>query len=242
MARPRPWLHVISAQQETTADADFDQQVVKLEAGADVPLTLQNGDTALIGAFLGRAATRQDFDSSTTEAKSDAALGGLYAGYRSGAFYANAIAKYEHHWAKVKSVAMDDGGSSFGIDLLGGSVESGYRFALEGAYMQPRLRLNYVHAASTSFEDASSTQIKLNSAESFAGEAATRLGFPLESGEIYVDGGLRHEFLGEAEAMVSGLSFSDALPGTSGLHCGRARLADGRGPCAAGVRGRLCQR
>jgi hypothetical protein len=219
-ARPRPWLHVVGAQQEMTADADFDQQVVKLEGGTDVPLTLRNGDMAILGAFLGTGRSGEDFEGSTTEAKSDAALGGLYAGYRSGAFYANAIAKYEHHWAKVKSVATDDGGSSFGIDLLGGSVESGYRFALEGAYLQPRLRLDYVHAASTSFEDASSTQIKLNSAESLTGETATRLGFPFEEGEFYIDGGLRHEFLGEAEAMVSGLSFSDALPGTSGFIAG----------------------
>jgi outer membrane autotransporter protein len=162
----------------------------------------------------------QEFEGSSTQAKSDAALAGLYAGYQSGGFHAEAIGKYEHHSAKAKSVATTEAGSPFDIEILGGSVESGYRFAVESAYLQPRLRLNYARGASTSFEEASGTTVRLESAESLTGEAAARLGFPLESGEIYLDGGLRHEFLGETEAIVSGLTFSDTLPGTSGFLAG----------------------
>jgi autotransporter family porin len=229
-ARPRPWLQVNHARQEIAADAAFDQEVVKFEAGADLPFVLGNGGTALIGVFLGLGRNKQELNGSTTEVESDVALGGLYASYRSGGFYANAIAKYEHHQARVKNAATDDNGSSFDIDLWGGSLESGYRFALKSAYVQPRLRLNSVHAASTSFQDASSTSIALESADSVAGEAAARLGFLLDSGEIYLDGGARHEFLGETEASASGLSFSDALPGTAGFIAGglALQLAEGK--------------
>jgi outer membrane autotransporter protein len=229
-ARPRPWLHVNRARQEISADAAFEQEVVKVEAGADVPFALGNGGTALIGAFLGLGRNKQDFDSSATEAGSDVALGGLYASYRNGGFYANAIAKYEHHQMKVKSAAIDDNGSSFDIDLLGGSVETGYRFAFASSYLQPRLRFNSVRAGSTSFEDASSTSIALESADSLAGEAAARLGFLFDTGEIYLDGGARHEFRGDTEASVSGLSFSDALPGTAGFIAGglALRIVEGK--------------
>ncbi len=82
------------------------------------------------------------------------------------------------------------------------------------------MRLNYAQAAATSLEDASGERIDLEAAESLAGEAAARLGLVLGSGEIYVDGGMRHEFLGETEAEVSGLTFTDALPGTSGFVSG----------------------
>jgi outer membrane autotransporter protein len=187
--------------------------VLKLEGGADVPFSLEGGGRALIGAFAGTGRNALEFDGSTTEAESDAALAGVYAAYRRGGFYGNGIVKYEHHWADLHSEATSDGGAPFELDIWGGSLESGFRFALAQAYVQPRLRLNYAHASPTSFEDASGERIALKSAESLTGEAAARLGLDIGSGKIYVDGGLRREFLGETEAEVSRLTFTDGLPG-----------------------------
>jgi hypothetical protein len=219
-ARLRPWLQLSGARQEMASEASFDQQVMKLTGGADVPVSLEGGGRALIGAFAGTGRNAQEFDGSITEAESDVALAGVYAAYRSGGFYGNAIVKYEHHWADLHSEATSDGGAPFELDIWGGSLENGYRFQFEHAYVQPRVRLNYAQAAATRLEDASGERIDLEAAESLAGEAAARLGLVLGSGEIYVDGGMRHEFLGETEAEVSGLTFTDALPGTSGFVSG----------------------
>ncbi len=147
------------------------------------------------------------------------ALAGVYGGYRSGALYGNAIVKYEHHWAELTSVATDADGAPFAVDLLGGSIETGYRFMAAGSYMQPRLRVNYVHGWVSSLADGSSVIIDLKNAESLSGEAAARLGFrpngEAGASDVYAEAGVRHEFLGTMEAEVSGLIYTDALPGTA---------------------------
>ena len=217
--RLRPWLQLNGAKQAIATATSFDQQVAKLTGGADVPFALGPG-RALIGAFAGTGRRAQSFDGSMTEADSDAALAGLYASYRLGGFYGNGIVKYEHHWAELHNEATSGAGAPFELDIWGGSLESGYRFPFERSYVQPRLRLNYAHAASSSLEDASGGQIDLGAANSLTGEVAARLGVALGASEAYLDGGVRHEFLGETEAQVSGLTFADALPGTSGFVSG----------------------
>jgi len=62
-----------------------------------------------------------------------------------------------------------------------------------------------------------STAIDLEDADSLAGEFAARLGLAA----FHLDLALRREFMGETSAEVSGLSFSDQLPGTT------VRLASG---------------
>jgi outer membrane autotransporter protein len=85
----------------------------------------------------------------------------------------------------------------------------------------PNARLTYLHAWAGSFADDSGVIIDLENAESLRGELALRLGKELWKGGIdgsaTLEAGVRHEFLGETEATVSGLSFTDQLPGTLGL-------------------------
>jgi hypothetical protein len=47
-----------------------------------VPVSLEGGGRALIGAFAGTGRNAQEFDGSITEAESDVALAGVYAAYR----------------------------------------------------------------------------------------------------------------------------------------------------------------
>jgi outer membrane autotransporter protein len=216
------------------ASTPFDQRVAKLEGGVDAGFTLSDGARAVVGGFAGAGRAEQNFDDSTSDADSDMALAGVYGGYRRGALYGNAILKYEHHWAELTSVATDADGVPFAIDLLGGSIETGYRFMAGGSYMQPRLRVNYAHGWVSSLADASGVIIDLKNAESLSGEAAARLGFRPSGvarvSDIYAEAGVRHEFLGTMEAEVSGLIYTDALPGTAAFVSGglSASLLDDR--------------
>jgi outer membrane autotransporter protein len=101
--------------------------------------------------------------------------------------------------------------------LLGLSLGTGYRFAGQYFYVQPHAGVDYIYAKAGSFEDASGATIDLNSGDSLSGELGARVGTPMPHGELYLDAGVSHAFLGESEAEVSGLTFSDDLPGTVGL-------------------------
>ena len=61
----------------------------------------------------------------------------------------------------------------------------------------------------------------MKDASSLRGELAVRLGKELwqgtSLGSASLELGTRHEFLGEQQAEVSGLIFTDALPGTTGF-------------------------
>jgi outer membrane autotransporter protein len=213
----RPWVQLTGAKQEIDGDTSYDLGATKLEAGLDTTRRLANGDLFSFGAFAGSGLTSQDFSGSTTETDSNMFLAGLYGAWRSNSFYADAIAKYEHHAAELRSLATSGEGSSFSLDLLGLSLEGGHRLTFEETYLQPRVRLSFVHAWGESFEDASGATIDLDGADSLSGEIGARLGLtPRETmADLYVDLAVHHEVLGEARAEVSGLAFSDDLPGTT---------------------------
>jgi outer membrane autotransporter protein len=220
----RPWLHLTGAKQDISSDTPFDQRVAKLEGGVDAGFTLSDGARAVVGGFAGAGRAEQNFDDSTSDADSDMALAGVYGGYRRGALYGNAILKYEHHWAELNSVATDADGANFDVDLFGGSLESGYRFAVGGSYLQPRLRVSYAHGWASDFADSSGEVIDLKNADSLLGDAAARLGFrpgdEARVSDVYAEAGVRHEFLGDMQAEVSSLIYTDALPGTAAFVSG----------------------
>ena len=62
------------------------------------------------------------------------------------------------------------------------------------------------------------TEIDLSNSDSLQAELAMRLETSAwSSGVASLDAGIRHEFLGEQEAEVSGLTFTHDLPGTMGF-------------------------
>jgi outer membrane autotransporter protein len=214
-----PWLHVTNANQEIGAGMPFDQQVQKLEAGIDGRIDGAKGERYLIGAFAGTGQTEQDFEASASATHSTVLLAGLYGGYVNGGFYADALMKYEHQTSAFKGEATLNEEAAYRVDLLGGSFKAGYRFASEHAYFEPGARLAYVHAWTGSFEDGSAETVDLKNAESLVGELSARLGVRLPHilTDFHVDAGMRHEFFGETEAEVSGLSYTHELPGTVGF-------------------------
>jgi outer membrane autotransporter protein len=219
-ARGGAWLNAAAARQEIDTGAAYEQRIGRLEGGLDRGFELAGGEFGF-GLFGGYGQSWQEFEASTSEAKSDFAAGGAYAVYRYGALYSEALIKYEHHWADYWGDATNTEEEAFDADVLGGSFESGLRLAAASFAAVPHLRVTYAHVFGGSFEDATGETVELEKGESLLGEIALRLDAnPWGQGSLgllSIEGGVRHEFLGESEAEVSGLTFTHALPGTVGF-------------------------
>jgi outer membrane autotransporter protein len=83
--------------------------------------------------------------------------------------------------------------------------------------VQPYARMAYAKALAGSFEDSSGVEVDLQDGESLYGQLGTRFTAPLQYAQLYLDAGVKHQFLAETEAEVSGNSITDELPGTQGL-------------------------
>jgi outer membrane autotransporter protein len=77
--------------------------------------------------------------------------------------------------------------------------------------------LAYAKALAGSFEDASGVEVDLEDGESLYGQLGTRFAAPLGYAQVYVNAGVKHQFLGKTEATVSGITFTNDMPGTQGL-------------------------
>jgi hypothetical protein len=190
-----------AAHQTVETQASFDQTLAKLEIGIDGELQGLTRGHMTLGAFAGSGTVDQEFQSSTSQAETDAVIAGAYAGYRDGPFYGHAIAKYEHQDSKLVSATTPAGGAPYEVDVLGLSLEAGRRLVIStGFFLTPRARID------------------LSDSDSLRAELAMRLETAAWAGGVAsLDAGIRHEFLGQQEAKVSGLTFTHDLPGSMGF-------------------------
>jgi outer membrane autotransporter protein len=214
-----PWLQMTAAKQNVDASAPYGQTVARLNVGIDGELQGLRAGRLIFGGFAGLGHAAQDFDDSDTEAESATISAGAHARYSGEEFYSQAIVKFEHQNERLDSAAATD--APFDIDLLGLSWETGLHFGSPVFSLTPYGRLSYLHAWAGSFEDDQGVTIDLENADSLRGELAVRLGKHLwqgaAEGHASLDAGVRHEVLGETEAGVSGLAYTDELPGTLGF-------------------------
>jgi outer membrane autotransporter protein len=211
-----PWFNVLSASQDIKSDIAYKQKITRFDAGLDGEIETGRS-RILLGAFAGMGQHEQDFADSTSKTTTDSVTAGAYGKYHWRGFYGDGIFKYEHHFARFSGAATVNEQTTFDLDLLGLSLGTGYRVTGQHFYVQPSAGLDYVHAKADSFEDASGATIELSNGDSLAGELGARFGAALPHAELYFDAGVSHEFLGETRAEVSGLTFSNDLPGTVGL-------------------------
>jgi outer membrane autotransporter protein len=214
-----PWLEVVAVKQSVDSSASYGQAIAKLIVGLDGELQGSTEGRISLGGFAGFGQTSLEFDESGAESSSDVLLAGLHGSYTLADFYTQAIAKFEHHRGEIEGIAFADGGAPVGVDVAGGSLEAGYLFDTPHLTLSPHARLTYAYAWAEDFDDASGAAIDLKDARSLRGELALRLGKELwqgtSLGSASLELGTRHEFLGEQQAEVSGLTFTDALPGTT---------------------------
>ena len=210
------WSNISGARQKMSSGVAYEQQITRLEAGLDARMAMGSGAFTL-GGFGGIGQNTQSFTSYRSEADADALIAGAYASYGTGGWYADLIGKYERHSADFSGAATADEKAPFSIDLFGLSLEAGHSFAMGALSAQPYARMAYAKALAGSFEDASGVEVDLKDGESLYGQLGTRLTAPLRYAELYLNAGVKHQFLGETEAMVSGLAFTNDMPGTQGL-------------------------
>lgn len=214
-----PWMQVFAARQSIETQSAFDQTIAKLHIGIDGELKGVSRAPIILGLFAGLGGIDQDFEGSASETETDARLAGAYAAYNNGETYGQALVKYEHQQSTLRSAATDDDGAPYEVDVLGLSLEAGRHLAASDTLsFTPHARLTYAHAWAGSFEDASDITIDLSDSDSLRGELALRLDSLLwQQGTASLDAGVRREFLGEQQAVVSDQTFTHDLPGTSGF-------------------------
>jgi outer membrane autotransporter protein len=213
--------------QSIDSSIPYGQTIARLNLGLDGELDALRSGRLIFGAFAGFGHAAQDFDGSDTSSESSNITAGAHARLNIDDFYGQAIVKFEHQNAHIDNAAADH--APFDVDLFGLSLATGIHLASPSLTLSPYARLTYLYASAGSFEDDSGSTIDLENAESLRGELALNLGRRLwqgaTSGEASLDAGIRHEFSGSTEALVSGLSYSAALPGTLAVLAANLDLA-----------------
>lgn len=99
-----------------------------------------------LGVTAGYGNSTLAFVDSADRAEYDALNAGLYAALRSGSFYANALAKYDHYDIGVSFQSIGEKAATGG-SVVGARIEAGLRFGSARFHAEPRVSLSYQHMA-----------------------------------------------------------------------------------------------
>ena len=109
---------------------------------------------------------------------------------------------------------------------LGLSVEIGHRLEftrtpnLDSWFIDPQVQLSYFRANGSSFRYSNDMKVRVKSADSLNGRLGVDLGRNFRNGEgklsgqVYLRGGIRHDFLGRTSVQMKEFSFKDRSIGT----------------------------
>jgi len=217
------WLRALGAGLELEPDGSLpiEQSSSGLQGGYDLGWrdSIRPGDLLLVGGSLGFGSHRGELRGADSEVELFGPTLGAYATWLSGGLHVDLVARadlLDAHLAAPLS-GTDD---STRLTTLGGSIEIGYRAELGGLYLEPQVQLAYAHSWSGDLEDGSGAAIELDGAGSLRGRVGARVGGPLDLGgwqvKPYLEANLHHEFLGEAEVTVTGVTAASDLGGSFG--------------------------
>jgi hypothetical protein len=201
---------------EAIVDVGFDQEIIGGQAGLDILGSAAGG--FVLGVTAGYAGSDADFRTGGGTVDAEAVNGGVYAGWRSGGFFLNALGKVD---SIVRgSAAAPDG---FDVDLRGHSVglsaETGYRAGFGNWFVEPTARLSYTRTSLDGFE-LPGVDVSFEDEDVLVGEVGLRAGaaVPLAgSGTLVFYGGANYvtTLSGEDRTSLSNettsLLFEDAI-------------------------------
>jgi outer membrane autotransporter protein len=132
--------------------------------------------------------------------KYDALNAGIYAGYNSGAFFLNGLAKYDHYRIAISDASAGlssrSNGNSYGV-----KGEAGIRIGGSGFYAEPNVSVAYVRTNLDTIASQGVT-IDFDRMNGLRGTAGLRIGSKMAIGEnnvaiFYAAGDYVHEFRGK---------------------------------------------
>ena len=209
--------------------AGFSQETSRAQMGFDFALNNVSGndDWLVLGAFGGQGWSQADFDDADSSADFDIAAMGVYASYFRGPYHFDALVKFDWLDGDYNSDVVN-GGGDVTLPVFGVSLNTGYQFDLTssatgGLSLQPVAALDYAHVGGDTFHDDSGAEVQLLEMDSLRGRLGARLVqqlLPSEDGtgpvgNFYLSAGVAQEFLGEAEARVTGVMLTQELPTTT---------------------------
>ena len=176
----------------------LDHKFNKIQVGAD---TMPTDNGIRYGVAL--SYTLGDVDGSAATADTDTYS---LAGY---AVWLGEQGQFADVIARVAKVGTDLDTAAYSADLdqlaLSLSGEFGWRFDLaKSLYIEPSIEATYTYIEDESFT-GTSAHFEIDSTDSFMTRAGAALGWKLpdDRGDIYVRGGVVHEFLGDSELSVN---------------------------------------
>lgn len=216
--------------------ASFDQDSSGLQAGFDIGLRdlASEGDRLLGGLFVGRFGSTAKISGSDGKVELEGTSLGAYVAYLDGPLHLDGVVKVDLAEATFRQPAsLTDARSD--VTTWGLSLEGGWRFDLDGFYIEPQAQLTWARATADDFTDGGGATIDLQDGTSVKGRLGARAGtfFTLEDGSRlapYLEVGVLHEFAGESTAVATGTTLVSDLSGTAGQVGGglEAVSADGR--------------
>lgn len=191
-----------------TIRLDYKQDYYGFQSGYEFGAGAAEGEGVVFGATGGYLSSHMAFSGTADRIRYEDVNIGVYAGYVSGGFYANALAKYDFLTADVRNVtagyATDLDGDTYGVRF-----ETGYRWQTSGGFFaEPVVSIEYIR---TDLDDinALGATVSFDDYDGLRGQAGLRLGGETALGggggalTYYLGGRVVHEFEGEGRIIFT---------------------------------------
>lgn len=238
-------------------DLGYNQDYYGFQLGMDFGAPVGDEGGFNFGVTGGYQSSHMKFPNVADSIRFNAINGGLYASFKSGIFFVNALGKYDYYWGETRSPA-----GLYGFDINGGvwgaKAEAGLRFG-NAFWVEPAVSVSWTNSDFDDFAVASGN-FAIDDEDGVRGKAGARLGYTAQWGaakvSLYGGANYVHEFRGRSNVVFTSggqtAAFrsphnADYVEGTLGVNIGsesgklsgffEGRYADGRDYDGYGVRG-----
>lgn len=190
-----------------TVDLSYDQDFFGGQIGMDFGGGVGEQGGFAFGLTGGYVDSHVNFEGVGDDLRMEAINIGGYARFSSGAFFVNALAKYDHILDVEARSLTADFNTDIDGDLYGASLEAGLRFGGAGFYLEPVATLSYVRSDLEGFA-VRGTSVDFDDDNGLRGSAGARLGttFGVAGGataNLYAGAHYVHDFAGNDEVVFA---------------------------------------
>lgn len=188
----------------STVDLGYSQDYYGFQLGADLGAPVGDEGGFNFGVTAGYQSSNMSFPNVADEIRFNVVNGGLYASFKSGIFFINALGKYDHYWGENRSPA-----GLYGYDISGGvwgaKAEAGLRFGGD-FWVEPAVSVAWTNSDFDDFTVPSGT-FAIDDEDGLRGKAGARLGWTTAWGgaKVSLYGGANYvrEFRGRSDVVFT---------------------------------------